>query len=64
MLSARLVAGGVSGGSLLPLTGLATLLSAVVLGSAVFLERNESANELEQTKVKASGTFAVEDGVL
>ena len=65
---------GISGGSLLSfvclfirlfvclfvLTGLATLLSAIVSGSAVFLERKEMVNELGQTKVAGSGTFAAE----
>lgn len=32
------------------LTGMATLLSAIVLGSAVVLESHERVNELEQTE--------------
>ena len=42
------------------LTGLAPLLSAFVVGRAVFLERHERVYELEQTKVTGSRTFAVE----
>lgn len=34
------------------LTGLATLLSAIVSGSAVFLERNEGVNELGRLRFR------------